>query len=129
MTAGRWVGPWLLDRYGRVMVIRGLTAVAIAGLALFAVGPSTPVAFAGALLWGAGVSLGFPVGMSAGADDPVRAAGRVSVIASIGYFAFLGGPPLIGFLGQRYTVPHALTAVIVALALAGVITRVIEPLD
>jgi fucose permease len=129
MTAGRWVGPWLLDEYGRVAVIRGLTAVAIVGLALFAAAPSTPLAFAGALLWGAGVSLGFPVGMSAGADDPARAAGRVSVIASIGYFAFLGGPPLIGVLGQRYTVPHALAAVIVALALAGVITHAIEPLD
>ena len=42
----------------------------------------------------------------------VRAAPRVSVISSIGYCAFLGGPPLIGFLGQRYTVLHALTAVL-----------------
>ena len=24
MTAGRWFGPWLLDRYGRVPVIRAL---------------------------------------------------------------------------------------------------------
>jgi hypothetical protein len=40
---------------------------------------------------------GFPVGMSAAADDPRHAAGRVSVVASIGYVAFLAGPPLIGF--------------------------------
>ena len=42
--------------------------------------------------------------MSAAADDPPMAAPRVSVVASIGYCAFLGGPPLIGFLGDHFTV-------------------------
>ena len=62
-------------------------------------GGSLPVAIAGAALWGLGVSLGFPVGMSAAGDDP-HAAGRVSVVASIAYVAFLAGPPLIGFLAD-----------------------------
>jgi fucose permease len=128
MTTGRWYGPWLLDRYGRVPVIRALTLLAIAGLVLFVFGPGTPTAFAGALLWGTGASLGFPVGMSAGADDPVFAAPRVSVVTTIGYCAFLGGPPLVGFLGQRYTVPHALLSVLVLLALAGVIAGNVRPL-
>ncbi|GAA4483826.1 MFS transporter [Actinoallomurus oryzae] len=128
MTLGRWVGPGLLDRYGRVVVIRALSSLAVAGLLLFVFGPSTPVAFAGALLWGAGTSLGFPVGMSAGADDPARAPARVSVIASIGYFAFLGGPPLIGFLGQRFSVLRGLTAVAAVLALAALIAGNVDNL-
>jgi predicted MFS family arabinose efflux permease len=128
MTTGRWVGPGLLDRYGRVGVIRVISVLAVLGLVLFVFGPSTPVAFAGAVLWGAGTSLGFPVGMSAGADDPSRAASRVSVIASVGYCAFLGGPPLIGFLGQQFTVLRALTAVAALLALAALITGNIRPL-
>ncbi len=129
MTTGRWFGPGLLDRYGRVAVIRALAVLALVGLVLFVFGPSTPVAFAGAVLWGCGTSLGFPVGMSAGADDPARAASRVSVVASIGYCAFLGGPPLIGFLGERFTVLKALTAVAVLLALAALITGNIRPLE
>jgi fucose permease len=128
MTAGRWFGPGLLDRYGRVVVVRGLTLVAIVGLVLFSFGPGTGAAFVGTVLWGAGISLGFPVGMSAGADDPDVAAPRVSVIASIGYCAFLAGPPLIGFLGQHYTVLHALAAVLVLLALAGLLAGVVRPL-
>ena len=128
MTTVRWLGPWLLDNYGRVPVVRGLIVVAIIGLVVFAFGPSTPVAFAGAVLWGSGVSLGFPVGMSAGADDPARAAPRVSVISTIGYCAFLCGPPLIGFLGQHFTVLHALTVVIVLLALAGAIAGAVRQL-
>jgi MFS family permease len=65
--------------------------------------------------------------MSAGADEPAFAAVRVSVIASIGYCAFLGGPPLVGFLAQHFGVRHAITAVIVLLALATVIAGVIRP--
>jgi fucose permease len=127
MTTGRWFGPGLLDRYGRVVVVRGLTLVAIVGLLLFSFGPGTGAAFVGTVLWGAGISLGFPVGMSAGADDPALAAPRVSVISSIGYCAFLGGPPLIGFLGQRYSVLHALTAVLVLLALAALLADAVRP--
>jgi len=118
MTVGRWFAPTLLDRYGRVPVVRCLAITAITGVALFVFGPAAPVAFVGVLLWGAGTSVGFPLGMSAGADDPRMAASRVSVIASIGYCAFLGGPPLIGFLGDHVTVLHAMIAVAALLAVA-----------
>jgi predicted MFS family arabinose efflux permease len=129
MTTTRWFGPALLDRYGRVPVIRVLALTGIVGLLLFVFGPTTPVAFAGALLWGVGVSLGFPVGMSAGADDERMAPARVSVIASIGYCAFLAGPPLIGFLGDRVTVLRALTSVAVLLGLAALVAGAVHPLE
>ena len=128
MTLGRWFGPALLDRYGRVVVVRALAVLSLAGLTLFVFGPNTATAFGGALLWGVGASLGFPVGMSAAADDPARAAARVSVVASIGYCAFLGGPPLIGFLGDHVTVLRALTAVAVLLAVATAAAGAIRPL-
>ncbi|HEX5202054.1 MAG TPA: MFS transporter [Actinoplanes sp.] len=128
MTAGRWFGPGWLDRYGRVPVVRVLAVVSVAGLALFVFGPWPAVAFAGALLWGFGASLGFPVGMSAAADDPAHAAPRVSVVATIGYCAFLGGPPLIGFLGDHFTVLKALLAVMVLLVVAIALASSIKPL-
>jgi predicted MFS family arabinose efflux permease len=128
MTAARWVGPSLLDRYGRVPVTYALTLVALAGLLVFVFGGgATPLAFVGATLWGVGASLGFPLGMSAGADDPRRAASRVSVISSIGYCAFLTGPPLIGFLGQHITVLRALLVVAGLLAIAALLTSNLRP--
>jgi len=127
MTVGRWFGPGLLDRYGRVPVVRGLAGVSLLGVLLFVFGGSTPLAFVGAVLWGAGLSLGFPVGMSAGADEPEMASARVSVIASIAYTAFLGGPPLIGFLGEESSVLRAMTAVAVLLAVAILIAGAIRP--
>jgi MFS family permease len=127
MTTARWFGPAALDRYGRVPVVRVLTVLAIAGLVLFVFGPGIVLAFLGALLWGTGTSLGFPVGMSAGADEPASAAPRVGVISTIGYCAFLAGPPLIGFLGQRSSVPHALVTVIALMLVAGAIAGSVRP--
>ena len=64
------------------------------------------------VLWGMGAALGFPVGMSAAADDPARAAVRVSVVSSIGYTAFLAGPPLIGLLAEHVGILGALFVVV-----------------
>jgi predicted MFS family arabinose efflux permease len=127
MTAMRWIGTALLDRYGRVAVVRTMAGLSVSGIALFAFSPSTPLAFGGAFLWGCGAALGFPVGMSAAADDPAAAAGRVSVVASIGYVAFLGGPPLIGLLGSQVTVHHAVLVVAVLLLLATVLAGSLRP--
>jgi cyanate permease len=65
----------------------------------------------GIVVWGLGASLGFPVGMSAAADDPARSAARVSVVSTIGYGAFLAGPPLLGWLGDEVGTLDALLAV------------------
>jgi MFS family permease len=127
MTIGRWFGPALLDTHGRVTVVRTIAVLGIAGTVVFSLAPSAWVAMIGAVLWGLGASLGFPVGMSAGADEPAFAAGRVSVIASIGYCAFLAGPPLIGFLGDHVTVVRAVLAVAVLLTLAASIAPAVQP--
>ena len=118
MTAGRILGVPLLDRFGRVPVLRGAAISAAVGLALVILVPVIPIAVAGVVLWGLGASLGFPVGMSAAADDPRTAAAGVSAVATIGYAAFLIGPPLIGFVGEQIGVLNALWIVLV-LILAG----------
>ncbi len=129
MTTGRWFGPGWLDRYGRVPVVRALAGVSIVGLALFVFGGVPAVAFLGVMLWGFGGSLGFPVGMSAAADEPAHAAPRVSVVATIGYCAFLGGPPLVGFLGDHVTVLRALLVVVVLLAAAMLLAGAVRPIS
>ncbi len=113
MTVGRVLGTTWLDRYGRVRVLVAAFALAAVGtvLVVFGTGAGLWLAFVGAVLWGVGASLGFPVGMSAAADEPEYAAARVSVVASIGYTAFLAGPPLLGFLGDHIGVLHALLVV------------------
>jgi MFS family permease len=112
MTTGRLIGVPLLDRFGRVAVLRGAAIAAAAGIAIVILVPVVPLAIAGVVLWGLGASLGFPVGMSAAADDPRTAAASVSAVATIGYGAFLIGPPLIGFVGHQIGVLNALWIVL-----------------
>ena len=101
MMAGRLVGPVLLDRFGRAPVLWGSTGAAFVGILLVVFGGHPVLVGLGILTWGLGASLGFPVGMSAAADDPLRAARRVSTVSTIGYGAFLAGPPLLGLLADR----------------------------
>ena len=127
MTAGRIIGTRWLDAYGRVPVLRVLFVVAAVGAGLVIFGNAV-LAFVGAALWGLGASLGFPVGMSAAADEEERAPMRISVVATIGYMAFIAGPPLLGFLGEHVGVLRALS-VVGALALLAllVVPAVREP--
>jgi fucose permease len=111
MTVGRVAGPVLLDRLGRAPVLWGSAAAAALGILLVVYGGHPALVGLGILVWGCGAALGFPTGISAAADDPARSAARVSVVATIGYGAFLGGPPLLGWLGDRVGTLDALLAV------------------
>jgi len=100
MTIGRTFGGAAVDRLGRVAVLRVTGVLVVAGVAVVVWSPGLPGALVGAVLWGLGASLGFPLGMSAAADDERRAPARVAVVSSIGYAAFLGGPPLLGTMAD-----------------------------
>jgi predicted MFS family arabinose efflux permease len=128
MTAGRWFGPHLLDRFGRVTVLRAGALCALAGVLVVVYGPALGSALAGVVLWGLGASLGFPTGMSAAADDPQHSAGRVSAVATIGYIAFLAGPSLIGAIGDHVGVLRALTVTAGVLAVGFAVAGSTAPL-
>ena len=116
-TVARLLGGPLVDRFGRVLTVRLTTAVGVVGLALFIATDSSALVLLGTVLWAVGVSMGFPLGMSAAADSGVNPTARVSVVASIGYLASLGGPPMIGLLSQRFGLLQALWLVVILLAI------------
>ena len=78
-------GP-IVDRLGRVRTIRVTTALGILGVVLFIQAGNRWIVLAGVLLWAVGVSMGFPLGMSAAAESGPDPAARVSVVASIGFW-------------------------------------------
>jgi MFS family permease len=128
MTVGRFAGTLVLDRFGRVPVMRWCSALAVLGLGLFVFAPEPWLAYAALAIWGIGASLGFPVGMSAAADDPAKAAARVSVVSTIGYGAFLCGPPLLGLLAEHVGILHSLLAVMLMLVASFLLSPVARKL-
>jgi MFS family permease len=102
-----FAGP-VVDRLGRVRTIRVTTALGVVGIVTFIVGGNPWIVLLGVALWAIGVSMGFPLGMSAAAESGPDPAARISVVASIGYFANLAGPPIIGTLAQSAGLLNAL---------------------
>jgi len=126
MTIGRFAGSYFIERYGRDRVLRACVGFAVAGLTgvIFF---NHPV-FAGlsALLWGFGVSIGFPIGISAAGDSPNDPQARVSIASTAAYFAFLVGPPMLGFLGQRFGLRLAMIPVLAMLAIVFFLVPVVR---
>jgi fucose permease len=127
MTVGRTAGTVALDRWGRVPVLLATILLAALGAAIAVLAGSPSLALGGVALWGLGASLGFPVGMSAAADEEDRAPARVSVVAVIGYTAFLAGPPVVGLLGDEVGVLRALLVVPLVLLPALALVPVARP--
>ncbi|MGW4906105.1 MFS transporter [Streptomyces sp. NPDC004270] len=119
MTVGRFVGGRFVDRFGRAAALCGSALVGAAGLALVIFVDNQAVAAAAAVLWGLGASLGFPVALSAAGDSGTDSAARVALAATVGYVAFLVGPPSLGYLGEHFGLRHALILVL-ALVVAAV---------
>lgn len=132
MTLGRFSGSYFLDRFGRAAVVRASAVSGAAGLLLVVFSDNAVVAAAAVLFWGLGASLGFPVALSAAGDSGPDRTARVGLVATIGYVAFLVGPPALGFLGDHYGLRSAMTVVLVFVASAVLIapaagTRVRTP--
>jgi len=128
MTVFRILGGPLVDRIGRVWTLRILSVAAGVGLIMFILAPNLPIAFVGVALWGAGASLGFPLGMSAAADDPAKAAASVSAAATIGYLAFLCGPPLLGWISHEIGILQTLWIIVGLIAMSGLASGAARPI-
>jgi fucose permease len=118
MTIGRFCGGWFIARYGRAAVLCVSAIAGAAGILIVIFVDSQVAAGAAVILWGLGASLGFPVALSAAGASGSDSAARVSFVATLGYVAFLVGPPILGFLGEEYGLRGALIVPLVLVAAA-----------
>jgi MFS family permease len=116
MFVGRLSGSWVLRRIGRTAVLAGGCLMAGAGMLAAALLPSLPVALIGFVLVGLGLSNAFPT--TIGQAGVLRGPAGVATASTFGYSGFLTGPPLIGFLADRFGLPIALTSISALAAIA-----------
>ncbi|MGG0177726.1 MFS transporter [Gottfriedia acidiceleris] len=128
MTIGRAIGDKILDRFGRVIVLRSSALLAFVGLIIVILSQSFEIATIGIVFWGLGAAFGFPVGLSAAGDDPNRVAARVSAVSTAGYLAFLVGPPFLGIIGEHIGLLRALIFVLIAVTISGLLSKAAKPI-
>ncbi len=115
MAAARFLGDWLAARVSGAAILVGSGALISVGLTCTLTASIWWIALAGLMLVGVGVANIVPVlwGM-AGRDVQMGAGPAISAVTTIGYFGFLSGPPLIGFLSVFVGLRIALAAVVLA---------------
>lgn len=112
MTIGRFSGGFFLNRFGRAAVMSGSAIIGAIGLGIVIVAHDPILAAIAVFMWGIGASLGFPVALSAAGDSGDRPEERVKIVAICGYIAFLVGPPMLGFVGETYSLRSAMVIVL-----------------
>ena len=101
MAAGRLVGDRLTDRFGPVALGRFCGFTGVIGMATLAFANGLPMALVGFAAIGFGISLGFPLSITAAAAHTDRPpAINVASVALIAYSGSLVGPPLVGFVAD-----------------------------
>ncbi|WP_244950717.1 MFS transporter [Pedobacter suwonensis] len=101
MASGRFMGVYLIGKFGRKNLLQISGAIISLGMALAVIFPYLITAIFGFMLIGLGVSSIVPMVYSiAGNNKKVPAGKAITMVSSIGYFAFLFGPPLIGYVSQ-----------------------------
>lgn len=126
MTLGRFAGTFFLDRFGRTAVVRASALSGALGLLIVIVSDNAVLAGAAVLLWGLGASLGFPLALSAAGESGPDQTARVSLVAVIGYVAFLVGPPGLGFLGGHFGLRAAMLVVLACVVCAAFLAPAVE---
>jgi MFS family permease len=124
MLIVRVFGAGLITRHGRVPVLYVCGGTALTGLLLFSLAPTLPLAWLGIILWGMGAAMAWPVAMAAAADDPYKAAARVSVVSTFSSISMLGAPPLLGMLADSVGIRRALLALSVLMILSLAVARI-----
>lgn len=119
MFVGRLSGSWILGKIGRTAVLAGGCITAGIGMLGAALLPTLSVVLIGFVLVGIGLSNVFPA--TVGQAGVLLGPSGVATASTFGYSGFLTGPPLIGFLADRFGLPIALTSISVLAALAATI--------
>tara|TARA_B100000809_G_scaffold235853_1_gene254364 strand:- start:139 stop:1302 length:1164 start_codon:yes stop_codon:yes gene_type:complete len=116
---GRFFGDSLKIKLGTIKVARIFVIISILGLIFLVIANDLWLALAGFALIGLGVSVGFPLAVTAAASiDDKREASYVAFLSLIALIGFLVGPPIIGFLANTTSIKTGLTMLFPGLLLS-----------
>ena len=128
ITIGRLIGGFIVDLIGRYRTVLISTLTTVLGIVLFMTSEMTGLEFIAICIWGLGVSLGFPLTVSAMGDDSSMASPRVNMIITVVYISSITVGPALGALGQVAGIYVAFGIPLVMMAISAVLSRETKPL-
>lgn len=127
MAMGRFVSDFITDRLGTVKMLQISSFLIFAGLLISVFFPSLIPAIIGFLLVGFGTSSVIPLSYSiAGSNANISAGIALSIVSSVGYFGFLFGPPLIGFIAETFSLRVSFTCIAFMGAIIGILAMKVK---
>lgn len=124
MALGRFVADKLITRWGAVRVVRVCGLTITTGLLLVVLFPYITMATIGFLLVGFGISATVPICYSmAGKSKKMLPGVALATVSTIGFFGFLLGPPVIGFVSQALNLRWAFALI----ACIGLVISLLAP--
>ena len=111
MAIVRFVADKVVARFGRIFVIRNGAIISAIGVALALYSPNMELSWAGWALAGIGVSAVVPQCMAFASDigTPQNQGRNLAKVVGLTYAGVLGGPAIIGFVGNAIGLQGALT--------------------
>ena len=128
MATGRFTGDKLAQHFGRKQMVQASGVLIFTGMMIAVLFPSIITATAGFMIVGFGVSSIIPLMYStAGKIKEVASGIAIATVSGIGFFGFLMGPPLIGYIAQLSGLQFSFAFIaILGIAISIMINRVKE---
>lgn len=128
LTGGRMFGDGWINQFGTYRVATVLVNIAFVGLLLVIVSNSLYLALVGFALMGLGVSITFPMMVTAAArlrDRPSSA--NVAAVTMTTGIAMLAVPPLMGFVAETFGIRASFITLVPSFILGFAMIRYIVP--
>ncbi|MBA2461125.1 MAG: MFS transporter, partial [Actinobacteria bacterium] len=127
MTLGRLVGDRLTAAWGPVALTRRAGVLATAGMAAALLLGNSIGGVVGFACLGAGLATIIPTVFRAAGQRSASPGAGIAAVSTVGYSAFLFGPPAIGFIAEAIGLRAALGVVVACAALIPLLAGSTQP--
>jgi MFS family permease len=115
MAGGRFFTDRIINKIGRLQMLRTSGALIFIGLLVAVIFPNPTTATLGFLLVGLGVASIIPISYStAGRSKRYSPGVALAMISTISFFGFLLGPPLIGYVAEIFNLKVSFSLIAIA---------------
>ena len=128
ITIGRVLGGFVVEAIGRFRTVLISTLVTAAGILVFMLGEVIALPFLGLVLWGLGMSMGFPMAVAAMSDDPRKAPFRINMIITVVYISSISVGAALGSVGEVAGIYVAFSIPLALMILSAILSPVTKKL-